>query len=87
MTYPQNIRESLEKVEATRRARLSQVFARLTAQERESILRSFHPDYITEAFAELQIGPNRGDRAPRELVNALQAPALITPDILDPALP
>ena len=87
MSYPASIRESLEKVEATRTARLGQVFPRLTTQERQDILRSFHPDYIADAFTELRLGPNKGDRAPRELVLALEAPALIEPSLLDGALP
>ena len=87
MSYPTSIRESLEKVEATRVARLGQTFPRLTAQERQDILRSFHPDYIAEAFAELRLGPNKGDRAPRELVQILEAPSLVDADLLSGALP
>ncbi len=64
MSYPASIRESLEKVEASRAARLQQVFPRLTAQERQDILCAFHPDYIADAFTELRLGPNKGDRAP-----------------------
>jgi len=87
MPYPETIRQSLEKVEASRPHRLNQVHPRLSAQEREAILRAFHPDYIADAFSVLQIGPNKGDRAPRELVDALQAPALIQPDLLQAGLP
>ena len=87
MSYPASIRESLEKVEASRAARLQQAFPRLTAQERQDILRAFHPDYIADAFAELRLGPNKGDRAPRELALALEAPALVDPTLLDTALP
>lgn len=65
MSYPASIRESLEKVEASRAARLQQVFPRLTAQERQDILCAFHPDYIADAFTELRLGPNKGDRAAR----------------------
>ncbi len=87
MSYPASIRESLEKVEASRAARLQQAFPRLTAQERQDILCAFHPDYIADAFTELRLGPNKGDRAPRELVLALEAPALVDPTLLDAALP
>ena len=65
MSYPPNIRESLEKVEASRQQRLSQTYPRLTPQERETILHTFHPDFITSAFRELRLGVNRGCRAPR----------------------
>jgi len=87
MSYPASIRESLEKVEATRAARLGQTFPRFTAQERQDILRSFHPDYIAEAFAELRLGPNKGDRTPRELVQILEAPSLVDAGLLSGTLP
>jgi succinate dehydrogenase / fumarate reductase flavoprotein subunit len=79
MSYPPNIRESLQKVEASRPQRLSQTFPRLSPDERQNILHTFHPDYITSAFRELALGANRGSRAPRELADALEAPPLIHP--------
>lgn len=77
MSYPTRIRESLAKVEASRARRMNETFPRLSPQERESILRAFHPDYISEAFGELRIGPNRGDPTPRELAVVLEGPPLI----------
>ena len=79
MTYPSSIRESMTKVEATRQTRLHTTYPRLSPQEREDILRSFHPDYIAETFRELRVGPNKGDRTPRELADALEAPSLLSP--------
>jgi succinate dehydrogenase/fumarate reductase flavoprotein subunit len=80
MTYPAQLRESIQKVEASRLRRLSETFPRLAAEERETLLHTFHPDYIAEAFRALSVGPNRGDRAPRELVDVLEAPAIVKPD-------
>ena len=77
MLYPTPIHESLVKVEASRMRRLAETHPRLSAQERETILRKFHPDYIETAFRELRLGPNRGERTPRELADALEAPAVI----------
>ena len=77
MSYSNVIRESLVKVEATRERRLKETFPGLSPQDREQILRKFHPDYIAESFRELRIGPNKGDRTPRELADALEAPPLI----------
>jgi succinate dehydrogenase/fumarate reductase flavoprotein subunit len=79
MTYPTAILESMKKVEASRAARLGQIYPRLSPEERQQILKTFHPDYIQEAFAELRIGANKGQRAPRELVGALEAPSLLDP--------
>jgi succinate dehydrogenase / fumarate reductase flavoprotein subunit len=87
MTYSTEIQKSLEMLEASRQRRLGETYPRLTAAEREALLHSFHPDYIAEAFAELRLGPNKGDRAPRELVRALEAPPMIEPALLDSPLP
>lgn len=80
MAYPTAIRESQAKVEATRAKRLLETFSRLPPDERENILHAFHPDYISDAFSELRFGPNKGDRTPRELANALEAPSFIGQD-------
>ncbi len=75
MPYPTAIAESVKKVEATRSERLQQTFPRIAPEERQQILETFHPDYIQEAFHELRLGANKGQRAPVELVDALQAPS------------
>lgn len=77
MAYPAEFRESLLKVEASRSRRLGETHPRLSSEEREEILRAFHPDYIADAFREIRVGPNRGDRAPRELADALEGPPVI----------
>lgn len=80
MTYPTTIRESMAKVEARRARRIHETHPRLSPQERESLLKAFHPDYTSGAFRQLRMGPNHGDRAPRELADVLEAPALIPSD-------
>jgi succinate dehydrogenase / fumarate reductase flavoprotein subunit len=80
MIYTPEMYESLKRVEATRSARLSETFPRLSAQEKEDLLRRFHPDFIPEAFATLQVGPNKGGKAPHELARVLQARPVISPD-------
>lgn len=79
MPYPPQILESLKNVETSRNARLQQAFPRLSPKERQQILETFHPDYIQDAFRELPIGANKGQRAPRELVAALEAPSPLDP--------
>lgn len=80
MSYPTQIRESLEKVEATRPGRAQETYPRFSPQEREDVLHIFHPDYISDAFREIRLGPNRGDRAPRELADVLEAASILRPD-------
>lgn len=45
--------ESVKKVEATRAARLGVEPRRMTADEKDALLKEFHPDYREEAFAEI----------------------------------
>lgn len=80
MPYPTPIRESMEKVEANRSSRAQETYPRLSPQEREDVLHTYHPDYIAEAFREIRLGPNKGDRAPRELADVLEAPSILPPD-------
>jgi succinate dehydrogenase/fumarate reductase flavoprotein subunit len=80
MSYPTAIRESMLKVEATRQSRMNETFPRLSPQERDAILKAFHPDYISDAFRTLKVGPNKGERTPHELADALEAPSLIQKD-------
>jgi succinate dehydrogenase/fumarate reductase flavoprotein subunit len=77
MSYPTTIRESLTRVEATRNRRLGVTFPRMTPDERQDILNKHHPDYLSDAFKKLRIGPNKGDRTPIELANALEASPII----------
>ena len=77
MSYPPELKTSLEKVEASRQRRLTETYPRLNPQEREIILHTFHPDYIEDAFREIRLGPNKGDRTPRELADTLEAPSIL----------
>ena len=57
--------ESVKKVEATRAARLGVEPRRMSADEKDALLKAFHPDYKEDAFAEIKVGPNR--KRPRSL--------------------
>jgi succinate dehydrogenase / fumarate reductase flavoprotein subunit len=65
--------DSIKKVEATRPARLSAEVGRLGAAEKDQLLAKYHPDYRKDAFSTIEVGPNKGERAPHELVAILQA--------------
>jgi succinate dehydrogenase / fumarate reductase flavoprotein subunit len=80
MTYPSELHASIAKVEASRPQRIQERFPRLSPEEREAILRAYHPDYIQDAFRQLRLGPNQGDRTPRELADALEGAARLSPD-------
>ncbi len=69
------LQESLKKVEATRQARFEarDTIPRMSAEDKENILKKYHPDYKEENFVNLIVGPNKGDKVPHELASYLQA--------------
>ncbi len=86
--YTKEMLESIKKVEATRAERIANVKAgihprRMTAEEKEQVKKENHPDYIESQFAELQIGPNKGEKVPLELAELLQANSRINPKDID----
>ena len=56
--YSEQFRESLSLVEAAREKNIALEPTRMTAEQKENVLASFHPDYKVDEFATLEIGPN-----------------------------
>ena len=84
MAYPENMRASVAAVERTRPERLERrQFPRLTLEEKDELLRRFHPDYRPDGFRALRVGPNRGQKVPHELADLLEARSSIDPDAFD----
>ncbi len=81
--YPENMMESIKKVEATRAERMSTEPRRLTADEKDALLKEFHPDYNPDAFAEIKVGPNKGQKAPVELAEMLHSTSRILNEDID----
>jgi succinate dehydrogenase / fumarate reductase flavoprotein subunit len=73
MSYPSSMQESLARLVAGRERRMTETFPRATAEQKEQVLKANHPDYRADTFAALRVGPNRGDRTPRELAAQLEA--------------
>lgn len=71
--YNEEMLESIKKVEANRAANAALEPRRMTADEKEALLSEYHPDYKKGEFAELKIGPNKGEKVPKELAKLLQA--------------
>ena len=78
--YSEQFRESLALVEAAREKNIALEPTRMTAEQKETVLASFHPDYRADQFSVLTIGPNKGDKVPKELAEILQAHSRITAD-------
>ncbi len=81
--YKAEFQESLKAVEAARAKNIAYEPARMTAQEKEDLLKAYHPDYKTSEFSELKIGPNKGEKVPHELANTLQANSRIKAEDID----
>lgn len=75
--------ESIKKVEATREERMKNEPRRMGQEEKEALLKAFHPDYIDSMFTALKIGPNKGERVPLELAEMLQANSRIKSEDID----
>ncbi|MCL1848703.1 MAG: FAD-binding protein, partial [Clostridiales bacterium] len=69
--YTPEMLASIERVEATRAARMGVEPQRMTAQEKDDLLNAYHPDFKLETFSEIKVGPNKGDKAPMELAALL----------------
>ena len=81
--YPENMMESIKKVEASRAERMATEPRRLTADEKDNLLKDFHPDYKPEAFAEIKVGANKGEKAPLELANMLHSNSRLLNEKID----
>ena len=78
--YSEKFQQSLKLVEAARENNIKLEPARMTAQQKEDLLKEFHPDYKENEFAVLKVGPNKGEKVPTELANTLSAHSRITAD-------
>lgn len=86
--YPSDFEASIKKVEAAREENAKLEPRRMTAEEKDTLLATYHPDYKKEEFRELKVGANKGEKVPTELCALLQGhsrikdnrPDLSTPD-------
>jgi hypothetical protein len=50
MTYTPEMLEMIKVVEASRQRRLKEIFPSMSMEDRERVLKGFHPDYIQEGM-------------------------------------
>jgi succinate dehydrogenase/fumarate reductase flavoprotein subunit len=88
--YPEYMMESIRKVEQTRPRRLEtsrkhgkQVFTAMTKEEREHVLRTFHPDFQDDARRPVRIGPNKGEAITTEIADLLESYSRVDPAKFD----
>jgi len=81
--YPEDMRESIKKVEATRSSRVGKSFPSMTLDEREELLKMCHPDFSEKTKRPIGVGPNKGDIAPHEVAELLEFYPAVNPDEID----
>ena len=55
----------------------------MTADEKDALLKKFHPDYRVEQFTELRFGPNKGQKVPLELADLLEGESRVLHEQFD----
>lgn len=83
ITYSDEMRRSIEKVAATRKDRMKQVYAKLKPEEKKQLLEKFHPDYKPGTTRKLLVGANKGDTIVNELGDIVEAYSRINPQKVD----
>ncbi|MCD5408942.1 FAD-binding protein [Candidatus Bipolaricaulota bacterium] len=82
--YPEYMLESIERVEKTRPRRLEEgPPPGMTLEEREELLQRYHPDYAPGGKRPLVAGPSKGEVAPNEVADLLEAYPLVEPGELE----
>jgi len=82
------MKELIKKVEATRPQRIelsrkNEFFPDLSLEEREKVLKKFHPDYMEGGRRAVKVGLNKGDVFPEEVVDLLESRGRIEPSKVD----
>ena len=85
--YTEEMRESIKKVEAKRAENAAMEPRRMTAEEKDQVLKENHPDYREDQFDVLSVGPNKGEKAPKELVKMLQSDSRLKDNLPDLSCP
>ena len=87
MDYYGAFHDFLPTVKSTRAKRRIQQIPKMSPDEKQELLEEYHPDYRVSGFRELRVGQNKGEMAPHELVDLLEAPSRLNAVPLDVAHP
>ncbi|OLA55815.1 MAG: hypothetical protein BHW37_06040 [Firmicutes bacterium CAG:272_52_7] len=66
--YNNEMLESMKKVAAKRAENAALEPRRMTADEKDTLLATYHPDYKQNEFSVLEIGANKGEKVPTEQI-------------------
>ncbi len=88
MSYPEPLKILLEKVVATRPARVERKkngkeFSAVKLEERDTVLENYHPDFIEGTRRKIRVGPSKGYAISNEFVDLLESKSRMNPDLVD----
>ncbi|MCG3215979.1 MAG: FAD-binding protein [Candidatus Heimdallarchaeota archaeon] len=81
--YTEEMRKSIDNVNKTRSKRINEVMEHMTMQERDDVLKNYHPDYKVDMKRALAYGNNKGDIVPLEVADVLESYPIINPEDID----
>ena len=62
---------------------MKQTVPKLSLAEKATLLETYHPDFRLGEKREIGVGPNKGDMAPKELVDQLESASRLVPESID----
>ncbi|MBR6921742.1 MAG: hypothetical protein IKH51_06070, partial [Clostridia bacterium] len=71
--YSDKFKASLQLLTNNREQNAAYEPQRMSAEQKEEILKKYHPDHREDKFATLKVGKNKGDKVPAELCGMLCA--------------
>ncbi len=81
--YSDKFKASLQLLTNNREQNAAYEPQRMSAEQKEEILKKYHPDHREDKFASLKVGKNKGDKVPAELCGMLCAHSRIKDKKID----
>src|SRR4030042_1612208 len=81
--YPDYMMESIKRVEEKREKNMSASIKPVSMEERDDILRKYHPDYMENTKRTLKIGVDKGQLIYNGIVDLLEAKPVLNPKDVD----
>ncbi len=81
--YPEYMQGSIKLVEEKRPERIGKHYTPMAPEERQAILREWHPDFKMDQKRKLSVGPSAGELMPHEVADILEAHPAIKPGDID----
>ena len=85
--YPDKYKTALALIEEMRENNISFDFPGMSEDEKEKLVKSFHPEYKNDGFVSLRVGANKNEKVPFELAELLESQSNITETRIDLSLP